>query len=614
MRKSAILWMPLGLLFTLGIEAQTDIARIVGNITDMNGAVIPGAKVVVRNERTGAERTASSNESGNYVVTNLLPASYTVIASGQGLGPAEYTNIILGVGQERTVNVILHPATLQQEVTVSGGEMVVIDTSSARIGANISEREVATLPLNGRQISQLYLLAPGAVNNGSGTFDNLRFSGRSNQENIIRYDGIEGTSIIDSSPGNLNGEVSSSFRLQSSLENVQEFRVDSSNYPAEYGTGTGGQVSIITKSGSNAFHGSLFEYLRNDKLDARNFFDGARKSMLRLNQFGGSVGGPIVKDKLFFFGSYEGLRQHAGLNFRETVPSASARSRAVPAIQPLLAAFPAGLSPTLDPNFDLATLNTVATVNENAGGFRLDYKINDKYSLYARYFRDQGESYQPLGETGNALRITAVPQNAILNFQQILSPAVINETKVGLNANKTRGTGVAPIVPGVDLSAISVNISGLVALPGIAGQTGSAGVATPGGLVRANSATNGRGQPYTNYSVSFIDNLSLIRGNHTAKFGVEVRPIRMYTDRLGGTTYTFSNINDFLANRPQQIQFLGDVSAPSPFNGGATGIREAVQTYYVGYAQDEWKIRPNFTMNYGLRYEYYSVLHEARNL
>ncbi len=606
--------MPLGLLFTLGIEAQTDIARIVGNITDMNGAVIPGAKVVVRNERTGAERTASSNESGNYVVTNLLPASYTVIASGQGLGPAEYTNIILGVGQERTVNVILHPATLQQEVTVSGGEMVVIDTSSARIGANISEREVATLPLNGRQISQLYLLAPGAVNNGSGTFDNLRFSGRSNQENIIRYDGIEGTSIIDSSPGNLNGEVSSSFRLQSSLENVQEFRVDSSNYPAEYGTGTGGQVSIITKSGSNAFHGSLFEYLRNDKLDARNFFDGARKSMLRLNQFGGSVGGPIVKDKLFFFGSYEGLRQHAGLNFRETVPSASARSRAVPAIQPLLAAFPAGLSPTLDPNFDLATLNTVATVNENAGGFRLDYKINDKYSLYARYFRDQGESYQPLGVTGNALRITAVPQNAILNFQQILSPAVINETKVGLNANKTRGTGVAPIVPGVDLSAISVNISGLVALPGIAGQTGSAGVATPGGLVRANSATNGRGQPYTNYSVSFIDNLSLIRGNHTAKFGVEVRPIRMYTDRLGGTTYTFSNINDFLANRPQQIQFLGDVSAPSPFNGGATGIREAVQTYYVGYAQDEWKIRPNFTMNYGLRYEYYSVLHEARNL
>ena len=133
------------------------------------------------------------------------------------------------------------------------------------------------MPLNGRQLSQLYLLAPGAQTAGGGVFDNIRFSGRANQQNAVRFDGVEGSSIIDASPGNLNGETSTGFRLQSSLENVQEFRVESSNYPAEYGTGTAGQISVVTKSGSNELHGSLFEYVRNNALDARNFFDGAQE-------------------------------------------------------------------------------------------------------------------------------------------------------------------------------------------------------------------------------------------------------------------------------------------------------------------------------------------------
>jgi len=592
--------------------AQSEQARIVGTVTDSDGAAIPRATVTVKDDK-GLSRTWTANDQGDYILPSLPPGRYTVAAQAPGLGPTEIM-VTLGAGQERTVMLVLRPAALQQEVTVSGGDLVVIDLSSARMGANVSQREVGALPLNGRQLSQLYLMAPGAVNNGGGAYDNIRFSGRSNQQNAIRYDGVEGTAIIDASPGNLNGEVTSPFRLQSSLENVQEFRVESNNYPAEYGTGTGGQIGIVTKSGSNQFHGALFEYVRNDSLDARNFFDRTGKSPLKVNQFGGSLGGPVARNRLFFFGSYEGLRQRAGINFIETVPSAAARARAVASIAPLLGAFPAGGAATANPDFDAAFLNTSATVNENAGGLRLDHKISDKYALFVRYSRDQGESLQPLGVTGNALRITAVPQNAALSLQQIVSPTVINETKVGLNAYKTRGNGVAPQVPGIDLSALSINVSGSVALPGIAGQGTSAGVATPGGLVRANSATNGRGQPYTNYSVSFIDNLTWIRGQHAVKWGVEVRPLRVSTDRLGGTTYTFSNLSDFLANRPQQIQLLGDVSAPSPFNGGATGARRALQTYYVGYAQDEWRLRPSITVNYGLRYEYYSVLREARNL
>ncbi len=592
---------------------QADPARLAGSVTDSSGAAIPGATINLKSRKTGMERVAKANEQGRYLLANLPAADYDVSAEFDGLGPALYSDIRLAVGQERTLHIVLQPATLTQEVNVSGGELVVIDTSSARVGVNVGEREVGAIPLNGRQLSQLYLMAPGAVTTGGGSYDNIRFNGRANQQNAIRFDGVEGTSVIDSSPGSLNGETSSSFRLQSSLENVQEFRVESSNYPAEYGTGSGAQIQVVTKSGGNQFHGGLFEYVRNDALDARNFFDRSDKAPLQLNQFGGSVGGAIVKDKAFFFASYEGLRQRSGMNILGQVPSPAARARAVPAIQPLLAAYPAGLFPTSNPDWEVAQLVGSARVNEDAGGIRLDYKLSDKYSLYGRYFRDQGESLAPFDVSGSACRASAIPQNGVLNFQQLLSPTVINETKFGYNGSKTRTSGIAPITPGVDLSAATIDITGASVLVGIGGQGANAGIAIPSGLVRANSATNGRGQPYTNYSFSFIDNLSWTKGNHFFKFGGEARLLRMYTDRLGGVTYSFNGLNDFLANRTSGARVVGDLSAPSPYNGGVTGNRLAKAEWFSGYVQDEWKLRTSLTLSYGLRYEYYTPLREDQN-
>jgi len=627
--RISLIAIALAVLFVVppATKAQTDQGRIAGTVTDSNGGLVPGATIVVKNERTGEERTAITNEIGYFIVSALRPSSYSVTASAKDLS-AKTTNIQLLVGQEFTFTMIVQPTGVAATVDVTAGGETVLETSSAAMGANVNPREVEGLPINGRQLSQLYLQAPGSVNSGSGTFGDIRFSGRAVEQNIIRYDGIEGTAIIDSSPGNLNGEIPTPFRLQSSLENIQEFRVDSNNYPAEYGTGTGGQINVLTKSGGKDFHGSVFEYFRNDKLDAANFFDNiiGQKSKLRLNQFGGSIGGPIKRDKAFFFFSYEGYRLRGGVNSIEAVPGLASRICAAPlgagtvacnsATAALIPAFRAPGAVTLRTGpdlFDTIQLQANNVVDENTAALRVDYRFNPKHSAYFRFFRDQGSNLQPDGVTGRQISIRQVPQNGVFALQSILTPTLLNEFKLGYNGAYSRIIGVAPTVNGIDLSNLSFNISGSVAGFALPGQGSNAGVAAPGGLIRANSAQNGRGQPYTPYSISFIDNLNWTQGDHTFKFGGELRQIRLYTDRQGGITYTFASINNFLANAVQSVQYLGDLSAPSPFFNGSTGRALARQSYYIGYAQDEWKIKPNLTLNYGLRYEYYTPLREANN-
>jgi hypothetical protein len=613
-------WLALALAIGVATPAFAD-ERIAGTVRDQSNAFVKGAKVSAKNERTGEERTAVTNEQGYFLIGSLKPSNYTIRVEMSGFAPIEYTAMPVAAGQELAVDFELKPAGLQEAVTVTASAPV-IDLSSARIGVNVSPREVDGLPVNGRQMSQLLLQAPGSLNSGTGTWQDIRFSGRAVEQNVIRYDGIEGSAIIDAAPGNLNGEIATPFKLQASLENVQEFRVESSSYPAEYGTGTGGQVSVVTKSGSNNVHGSAFEYIRSDKLDAPNYFDtaaGLSKSALKQHQFGGSIGGPLAKDRAFMFGSYEAYRLDAGLNFVEATPSESAWARAVPAVAALRPGFVAPGAVILpgkssNPDFEIAQLQGTQEVREHAVSARVDFKLTNTWSTYVRVFHDQGRNDQPEGITGRNVHITDNPTNAVWNLQGILSDKMNNEFKFGYNAAPTQIEGQAPIVNGIDFSKFIINMSGSVANTGIAGQGASSGIGIPGGLVRANSATNGHAQPYDPYSLTVADTLSRVEGNHYIKSGAEIRLIRMATDRIGGTTYTFANITAFLANQAQSVQYLGDVSEPSVFNNGATGQRHTRQNYFVGYAQDEWRVRPNFTLNYGLRYDYYTPLTEADDL
>jgi len=600
------------------VFSQTDQGKISGIVRDQHNAFVSGAKVTVKNERTGEERVALSNDQGYFLIGFLKPSTYTIRTEKDGFSALDYAEMPLAVGQELSLDFELRPAGVQEAVTVTGTAPV-LDLSSARIGVNLSQREVDNLPVNGRQMSQLLLQAPGSQNAGTGTWQDIRFSGRAVEQNAIRYDGIEGSAIIDAAPGNLNGEIATPFKLQASLENVQEFRVESSSYPAEYGTGSGGQVSVITKSGSNQFRGSAFEYLRRDALDAPNYFDtaaGLPKSLLQQDQFGGSIGGPIAKDRAFFFGSFERYRLKAGINIVEAVPSAAAWARAVPAIAGLRPGF---LSPNAvilpgkssNPDFDIAQLQQPQTVAETALSARLDWRYNSNWTSYFRVFHDQGTSDAPNSVSGQVIHTEANPSNAVFNLQGLLSDHTTNELKIGYNAAPTTLVGS---VQDPRFADMTINLSGSVANTGIAGQGASSGITVAGGLIRANSAQNGRSQPYDPYSLSVIDSLSTLRGNHYLKIGGEFRAIRMTTDRLGGTTYSFTNLAAFLANQPSTIQYLGDMSSPSVFNNGATGPRHLRQEYYIGYVQDEWHASPKLTLNYGARYDYYTPMREANNL
>ena len=323
----------------LNLHAQGR-AAIQGTVQDTTGAVIPGATITATNTETNLQRSVTSNASGLYSITDLPPGRYRVQTTLGGFQTNIRENVELVVGQQLVMNVSLQIGEITQQVTVTS-EAPLVDTSTAQVAGLVAERQVKDLPLNGRSFDNLITLNPGTVNttaavqgvsSSTGTGNYFSIGGRRPGENLFLWNGVEypgGTSASSSTPGGISGQLLG-------IDAVREFNVTPNTDSAEYGHRAGGQVGVVTQSGTNSLHGSLFEFLRNSKLDGRNFFDVANAPAptpvppFKRNQFGGSGGGPIKRDKTFVFGNYEGFRQRLGLSRNATVPDAQARQGLLP--------------------------------------------------------------------------------------------------------------------------------------------------------------------------------------------------------------------------------------------------------------------------------------------
>ena len=593
----------------LAAMAQQTESRVTGKVLDQSQAALPGVTITVTSKSTGATRTAVTDGEGNYAVTNLGPGAYTVLVELAGFGP-KTRDVVLGVGQIERVEVELGVAQLNEQVVVNA-DAPVLDLASAKIGVNVSPEEVENLPVNGRNFANLMTLATGATSDGNGGWASVRFNGKSNQQNYLNYDGVDGTYVWDASPGYLNS-TGSQFRLQTSMESVAEFRVNSGLAPAESGLGSGGNITVVSKSGSNRFRGSVFEYRRDDALDAANKYDNI-KQPLTLDQFGGSIGGPLKSNKSFFFVSYEGLKQKTGLSFTEAVPSDEARRRILAgepvgsgagqsaertmAVAPLLNGFPRGIVPTANPLLSLATLTTEAEQTENSASFRLDHRFSNTQSMYVRYLYSKGDLDTP-DRTATARRLNAKqnPMNFVGNYQSIVGTNLVNEVKFGLNMPETsvRAFGATS---GYD--PLGVSLSGTVTSSSIDAR-GTTGIARSGLLIRASSAASTTGSVFDPRSMSIADSLTWTRGPHTWKFGFEYRDIKSQFQFLESQELTYNSINDFIDNRPAALQVAQD-----------SGLLEPVQYYLLGYVQDSWHATDKLSLELGVRYDFYSVVKEA---
>jgi len=600
------------LLVPAVVGAQQTESRIMGRVLDDSRAAMPGVTITVTSKQTGAARNAVSGGDGTYTITNLSPGTYTVIFELSGFA-TQSRDVLLGVGQVESIDMTMAVAQVQEAVTVTA-DSAVLDMSSAKIGVNVSPEEIETLPVNGRNFANLMTLATGATTDGNGGWASVRFNGKSNQQNYLNYDGVDGTYVWDASPGYLNS-TGSQFRLQTSMESVAEFRVNSGLAPAESGLGAGGNITVVSKSGTNQMRGSLFEYKRDDALDSASKYDD-KKQELELDQFGGSFGGPLVSNRTFFFGSFEALRQTTGLSFTEAVPSDEARRRIMAgepigsgagqsaartqAVAPLLAGFPVGqVAVAGNPLLALATNTTTARQEENSLSLRVDHRFSDSQSFYARYLFSDGDLDTP-DRTVTPRRVHAKqrPQNMVFNYQSLVGRNIVNEAKIGYNKPTTSATafgGVAGYDP------VGVSLSGTVTSSSIDAR-GTTGIARSGLLIRATSASSTTGSIFEPHSLSFSDAVTWTRGAHTFKFGGEYRELQSDFQFLGSTEITYNSVNDFIDNRPNAVA----VALDSP-------VFYPQQYYLVGYMQDSWRAHDRLTFELGLRYDFYSPVKEKNS-
>lgn len=557
------------LLFcALPLSAQTDRAIITGTITDATGSPVPNARVEAIASATGNTRTATTTQAGVYSLAGLPVGIYTASVTAVGFAKFDLDSFELQVGQTRTLDIKMGVAGVQTRVEVP--DDAPLAQTSATVGGVISGGQIQNLPVNGRNFNTLMSLTPGAIDSGTNDQKSVRFAGRGVDDNNFHFDGVDATGIQ-------NQGQRTSARLQISTEAIAEFRASSAIYTAETGGSAGGQIEVVSKSGGNAVHGSIFEFLRNDFFDARSF-DSKTSSLppFRLNQFGGSVGGSLIKNRTFYFLNYEGYRQVLGQPLTGLVPSSLYRRLALtksPALKPILDAYPQGTVSTKDPNVDTWFGSGSQPAQEDAGLARLDHRIDEKTTAFLRFNMDSLVADAPNGTLRDRISTSLKPYNAIVSLQRVFSPTLLNDAKAGFNRSDFF-TGNESVFP----TAIT-----------------NPSFTTLNNTISKIAVSN---------SFSFVDNLTWVFGRHTLKAGVEIRRVQI--------NQSATATNDLTIAYASAADFINNAVSSATLNAAVpiTGLRK---TSEFGFVQDEFKLKPNLTLNLGLRYEYFSVFHEVNN-
>jgi hypothetical protein len=586
--------------------AQVTAAAISGRVEDSAGAAVSGAKVTVTNVEAGVTRVVTTDSTGTYRVLSLEVGLHELKVEKSGFETAVWTGIRLFVGEERVENIRLAVSGVVELVTVSA-EAPVVNTTTASVSGLVGEREVKDLPLNGRSFDDLITLNPGTINYSTMRSPNTTTSngnafvvnGQRPGDNETLLNGVEytGSSQLAVTPGGVSGNLLG-------IDAVREFNLLTDTYGAEYGKHSGAQVNVVTQSGSNALHGTVYEFLRNNVLNTRNYFDPGATPPFKQNQFGASMGGPLKKDKLFLFGNYEGFRQRWSVTSVSFVPDAQARLGFLPnangvetpvaKLNPKMLSYANLFWPTPNgPESGGGTAksfnNPLQSGNEDFGTLKLDYVLSPRDTLSGAYTIDEGHSLVPQPDPLFASALAVGSQVVSLQETHVFSPRIVNTAIVGFSRAAFNNDSAPYVTIPSDLSFVQGRGPGGITISGGLTTTGSGGVVTAAGPNNASGVWNRRNL------FTYADNLQISKGIHEISLGVSLQRLQDNEDtasRLLGQA-SFLTLQSFLQGTVSTLQAVPQSEE--------LGWRSLIGAWYV---QDAIKLRHNLTVQIGLRHEF----------